>query len=121
MTKNFDDFHWHDAELQNLSIDRSNPGNHDEIRIRVVWPDDGSTSTIVFYDCYAAKLEMNFGVIACESILCANTVADDPYLNILVDKWKGISVKLKDLVCYYIETASTSSIIRVYAKGFFVE
>lgn len=121
MTKDFNDFYWHDAELRNLSIDRRDPGNLDEIRIRVAWPDDELTQTIVFYDCYAAKLDMNFGIVAYESILQAKILEDDPYLDILFNKWKSISLSSNSITCFFIETASTASSISIYAKGFRVE
>jgi hypothetical protein len=117
MTGNFDSLPWHDAELLELSIDRRRPGARDEILLRVAWP-DGQESRLLFRDCYAMRAEMNFGVIAEERIATASLIEDDPHLVSIRDRWRPLGVSLDMLCCYRIETSSTCSVIRIYAKHF---
>lgn len=76
MTVNFNDFPWHDASLQSIYIDRQKPGEQDVVKLSIDWPDGHSSSTIEFHDCYAFAANMNFGIVACESILTAECLAD---------------------------------------------
>jgi hypothetical protein len=117
MTGSFDSLPWHDAELLELSIDRRRPGARDEVRLQVVWP-DGGEATLLFRDCYAMTAEMNFGVIAEERIAGASLIDDDPGLTSIRDRWKQLGASLDVLRCYRLETSSTSSVIRIYAKQF---
>jgi hypothetical protein len=113
----FNSLPWHDAELLELSVDRRNAGECDEVRLRVAWP-QGDEATLVFRDCYAMTAEMNFGVIAEERIASASLIDDDPGLTSIRDRWKPLGVSLEVLRCYQLETSSTSSVIRIYAKQF---
>ncbi|WFU32723.1 hypothetical protein QA635_40695 [Bradyrhizobium brasilense] len=117
MIDEFNSLPWHDAELQELSIDRRSPGARDEVCLRVVWPDDGRAA-LIFRDCYGMKAEMNFGVIATEHIDGASVIEDDPGLIAIRDRWKPLGVQLDMLRCYRLQTSSTSSEIRIYAKQF---
>ena len=117
MTVSFDSLPWHDAELLEVSIDRRSPGARDEVRLQVVWP-DGGEATLLFRDCYAMTAEMNFGVIAEERIASGSLLEDDPGLSSIRDRWKPLGVSLDMLHCYRLETSSTSSVIRIYAKQF---
>jgi hypothetical protein len=113
----FSSLPWHDAELLELSVDRRNAGEHDEVRIRVAWP-EGDEATLLFGDCYAMSAEMNFGIIAEEGIASAVMVEDDPGLISVRDRWRPLGVSLNALRCYRIETSSTASVLRIYAKRF---
>ena len=115
----FDSLPWHDAELQELTINRREPGTRDEVRLQVVWR-DGGRAALLFGECYGFTAEMNFGVIAEEQIAAASIIEDDPYLISLRDRWKTLSVSLDLLRCYQFETSSTGSIIRIYAMEFAV-
>lgn len=117
MIDSFSSLPWHDAELQELSIDRRSPGVRDEVRLQVVWP-DGVQAALLFRDCYGLTAEMNFGVIAKEQIASASLIDDDPGLISLRDRWKPLRVPLDTLHCYRLETSSTASVIRIYAKRF---
>ena len=117
MSTTFQTLPWHDAQLLNISIDRRQPGDHDEIHMNIVWP-SGSESICSFRDCYAAVLHMNFGVVAGEFISSARSSCDDPLLLSTRQKWAKVGVALDDLVCFEIETSSTNSTIKVLAKGF---
>jgi hypothetical protein len=117
MIEDFDALPWHDAELLELSIDRRSPGTRDDVRLQVVWP-DGSEATVLFRDCYGMTSEMNFGIIAEERIACASLIKDDPILASIRDRWKPLGVSLDMLYCYRLETSSTASVIRIYAKQF---
>jgi hypothetical protein len=117
ITTSFDSLPWHDAELQELTINRREPGACDEVRLQVVWP-DGSRAASIFRECYGFAAEMNFGVIAKEQIAAASTIQDDPCLVSLRDRWKPLRVSLDLLRCYRLETSSTGSVIRIYAMEF---
>ena len=120
ITTTFDSLPWHDAELQELIINRREPGARDEIRLQVVWP-DGGRAALLFRECYGFTAEMNFGVIAKEQIAAASTIQDDRYLISLRGRWKPLGVSLDLLRCYRLETSSTGSVIRIYAMGFAVK
>ncbi len=65
---NFNDLAWHDANLLSIYIDRNLPGEQDKVRLLIKWPND-SISIIEFYECYAFKASVNFGIVANEYIL----------------------------------------------------
>jgi hypothetical protein len=115
MSCSFDSLPWHDAELLELLVDRRAPGERDEVCIRVAWP-QGEKATLLFRDCYGLSADMNFGVIAEERIANALVVLDDPGLKSIRERWKLVGVELDLLRCYQIETSSTASFIRIYAK-----
>lgn len=117
MTASFDELPWHDAELRALSVDRSEPGIADQVSLLVAWP-DGSESEVLFLDCYAMTAEMNFGVVACEAISSARISRDASTLVGLQSRWAALGVSLDDLLCFEVETASTASRLRIYAKSF---
>lgn len=119
MKTNFDALPWHDASFLELSIDRRDPGEHDEIHVHVVWP-DGNAAILIFSDCYALSAEMNFGVIADEQVANAEIVEDDPGLAVIRERWGRLGVVLDQMHCYQIETASTASVIKIYANDFYV-
>ncbi|WP_232503191.1 hypothetical protein [Parachlamydia acanthamoebae] len=117
MDVNFDDLPWHDANLKDIHIDRSDPGNRDTVEILVEWP-DGLISTIEFYDCYALKANMNFGIAANESIFTAQCLIDSDELNLIRNDWLSMGAKLESLKCFRINTNSTNSLIDVFAKNY---
>lgn len=117
MTQSFDELPWHDAELRGLSVDRRQPGIVDQVNLSVCWP-DGTENEILFHDCYALFAEMNFGVIAPEAILAARVSHDDPGSTEVRARWQPLGTRLDDLVCFEIETSSTASKLRIYAKSF---
>lgn len=117
MHNNFDDLPWHDANLKYIHIDRSDPGNQDTVKILVEWP-DGLASIIEFIDCYALKANMNFGIVANESILTAECLMDSEELNLIHNKWLKMGAKLKSLKCFRINTNSTNSLIDIFAKSY---
>ncbi len=111
----FMDYEWHDAELKSIFIDRSHAGEQDNIVFEIVWPDKNK-GKIIFEDVYYAELNLNFGVIALETIYAVGVkdVVSEPTLNILQKQWQGIWNE-KDMKCYIFETASTASIIKIVA------
>ncbi|PJD95257.1 MAG: hypothetical protein CK425_09075 [Parachlamydia sp.] len=117
MNINFDDLPWHDANLKSIHIDRSDPGNQDTVKILVEWPDD-LASIIELYDCYALKANMNFGIVANESILTAKFLMDSEELHLIHNKWLKMGAKLKSLKCFRINTNSTNSLMEIFAKSY---
>lgn len=70
------------------------------------------------HECYALDGQMNFGVIAPESIREARCIADSPKLVEMRQRWMAVGVDLGDLRCFEIITNSTASEIRIYASRF---
>lgn len=122
MTNNtFNTLPWHDSMLKSVNIDRSNPGINDIIIMIIEW-NSGLQSKLTFKDVYFANMEWNFGVIAEESILDAETIDDnDEELYRIKEKWKKFHDKSSNICGYQIITASTGSKIRVFAISFLVE
>lgn len=120
MTECFDSLPWHDAKLLELALDRRNPGNVDQVRLMVVWP-DGSEATLLFQNCYSMTAEMNFGVRALESIRSGLMIKDDPGLLAIRAKWEAVGVSLNSLRCYRLEMNSTASVIKIYGMHFQIE
>lgn len=118
MNKFFNELPWHDSNLKSIVIDRNNPGEHDIVRILVEWSDTGKSSILEFYDCYALSANMNFGIIACESILYAEYFINSEELDDIRKKWAKIGVNLDELKCYRINTNSTNSVFNIFALGF---
>ncbi|MFY0582087.1 hypothetical protein ACN28S_54390 [Cystobacter fuscus] len=111
---------WHDAALLSLSLDRRAPGEIDEVVLLVEWP-GGRKQRVRFVDCYAFDAQMNFGVMALESIRAARCMVDTPRLTDMRHRWRALGIELEELRCFEIITNSTASEIRVYAKRFEVE
>lgn len=112
---NFNNLNWHDSIIEEIIIDRTNPGKNDTIQIVIIWP-NGKGNLISFKDVYWANLDMNFGVISSESILSAFSEGKEH--KTIVDfykRWKGMIDDI-NLNYYEIETSSTRSKIRVIAK-----
>lgn len=118
MNINFNDLDWHDAKLVSILIDRSNPGERDTIILQIEWPDSDVTSSLEFYECYALSANMNFGIVADESILKAECFMNSEELELIRTKWGKVGVALESLKCYRINTNSTNSLINIYSLGF---
>jgi hypothetical protein len=117
MNATFDSLPWHDAALLELSVDRRNAGERDEVHLRVAWP-QGEEAALVFRDCYAMNADMNFGIVATERIESARLDDNDPNLASIRDRWSSLGVPLELLGCYRLDFSSTASLIRIYAKQF---
>lgn len=111
----FNDLEWHDAIIENIVIDRSNPGKKDQIEFFITWYDK-TKSTICFNDVYWADLNMNFGVVALESIYSAFAENREcEQVKEYNQKTKGFFNNI-DLNYYEIETNSTGSVMKIIAK-----
>jgi len=118
---NFNDFYWHDAIIKNIQIDRTNPGNDDSVMFEIKWPEESTMRILVFEDVYWTSMNLNFGIIADESILYATQL--DEQNEDLVSfylKWKGAMDDVK-LNTYKIELNSTGGEIKIIAKSFRVD
>lgn len=116
MNFDFNDHYWHDCILENIFINRSDPGNNDSIEIVIKWYEDNSVSKLVFKNVYLFKAAMNFGIIANESIDMAYIApSDDNDLVNFYSKWKGAYDHIS-LNCYVIKTSSTGSEIKILAE-----
>lgn len=121
-TNDFNKLHWHDAVIKLIKIDRNQPGIEDSIELEVEWPDVEEKSKLVFEDVYFANMNLNFGIIADESILVGYELIEnqnDPDLNNLFVRWRG-KINL-DLKVYLLKFNSTDSEIKIIAKSFCLE
>lgn len=118
MKMNFNDFYWHDAIVKNIQIDRNNPGHQDTITLEIEWPEENGKANFVFEDVYWTTMNLNFGVVADETILSAFELDEhDQDLSDINSKWGKVlkDVKLK---IYKFDLNSTGSEIKIIAKGF---
>ena len=117
MTTSFETLAWHDAEILKIEIDRHDPGNVDTVALKIKWR-DGKIGDVVFEECFKAVLDLNFNVIARETILAAAVVPESPMIEEVRSKWETAGVKLDDIHCYRIETNSTGGLITIVATKF---
>jgi hypothetical protein len=117
MNNKFNELPWHDSELLGISIDRSNAGINDVVKLTIRWP-EGKISDLLFEDVYLLDAKMNFGVVALESILEGSCFNESEQISTLRNIWEPLGVKLDELQCYRIITNSTNSRIDVYALSF---
>lgn len=118
---NFEDFYWHDSVIKNITINRDNPGEKDEIEIEIVWDNNDERVNFVFEDVYWARINLNFGIVANENILQGYLLPnDDEDLMNLYSSWEGFGSDVK-LNIYEIELSSTGGRIKIIAKSFRVD
>ncbi len=117
----FNDLPWHDAILKNIEIDRRTPGEQDIIELLVAWPNYNYNSIVEFFDCYAFTANMNFGVIACETIMTAECLYESEELKSIRDLWLKVNVDLQDLKHFKIITNSTNSVVNIFSLNFKVK
>lgn len=114
----FNEFYWHDVIIRNIQIDRTNPGNDDSVLFEIERPEDNEMGVLVFEEVYWTSMNLNFGIIADESILSA-TQLDEQNEDIIkfYSKWKGAMNEVK-LNTYKIELNSSGGEIKIIAKRF---
>lgn len=112
----FEDFAWHDATLLGIILDRGDPGRRDEVALIIEWP-DGRRDRLVFFDCYSLNAQMNFGIIALESIFDASCSTEAPEITDVRETWSRSGVDFSDLLFFEI-VPSTVGTIRIVARGF---
>jgi hypothetical protein len=114
----FNEYYWHDAVIKNIQIDRNNPGDKDTILFEIQWPQNNQKSFFIFEGVYWASFNLNFGIVADETILRAQLLdSQDGDLVNLYSKWKGAMDDIK-LFPYIIELNSTGGYIKIISKGF---
>lgn len=118
MTKEheFDKLSWHDAVITEIVIDRHDAGVSDTIMLKMQWP-SGGNGIVSFEGCYSLVANLNFGVIAEETVRTATVHREHTLLDELARKWKN-ATSLDDLKCFCIETNSTASLIQICAQNF---
>ena len=120
MDTKFNSLPWHDSELRSISIDRSDSGNSDTVELVVKWP-DGTKNRVTFSDCYSFDAQMNFGIIAEETILEAVCLVESDKISEIKRTWQPLGVELDNICCYRINTNSTNSQIEICAKSYTLE
>lgn len=115
---NFNDFYWHDAIIKNILIDRSNPGLKDTISFEIELPEDNGSMNLIFEDVYWSSMNLNFGIIAEETILSAIELNNgNEYLLNFNSNW-GDALKDIQLKFYHFIFNSTGSDIKIISKGY---
>jgi len=114
---NFNELEWHDAELIDVYIDRSMAGNNDIVKLTIKQTNDIKV-IVVFTDCFALNLNMNFGIIVSENILDANILTESKQLSNIRNVWGKLGVNLEKIKCFEIETNSTNSLIQIFALNY---
>jgi len=114
---NFNDFKWHDSVIKNITIDRNKPGINDIINFEIDLIDGGKIE-LIFEGIYWVNMNLNFGIVADETILNA-WIGDDTDTDLIdfYSKWRGLMDNLK-LDTFIIELNSTGGIIKIIAKAF---
>ncbi len=112
----FQDLEWHDAILLDVRIDRRDPGRRDEVVLTIEWT-DGVQQDLRFTGCYEFHAQMNFGIIALESIRDANCVDDSEDLRAVKERWVESGFDFSSLREFEITMNSTASVLRILACG----
>lgn len=118
MNEEFNNLPWHDAILKEIIIDRE---TQDVISVSVIWPEDIDTNKyalIEFFSCYAFRSKMNFGMFGPDSIMTASCENTSEELDQLRSIWKEMRIDLSEVDCFRIETNTTGSEIKIFAKSF---
>ncbi|WP_141733451.1 hypothetical protein [Oligoflexus tunisiensis] len=115
MESDFLELPWHDSVILNINIDRSNPGEVDELVLKVDWP-EGNQSFLRFVKCYWILLQMNMGFNALESVLTADHMVESETLSEVKQVWKGMGRDLEGLNHFIIETNTTAGKIEIICK-----
>jgi hypothetical protein len=118
MKMEFNEFNWHDATIKNIQINRANPGNDDTILFEIEWSENNEKLALVFKEVYWASMNLNFGIVADESILDAIQLdGQNEDLVTFYSKWKG-TLNDQKLCIYKIDLNSTGGCIKIIARGF---
>lgn len=115
----FNDFEWHDAVIKSVIIDRCNPGEIDNIVFKIEFL--SGIADIIFTDVFKAKFDMNFNMIATESIWDAyNEGEENNMVQKVYEDYKKMGMDIKDshLNYYEIDTNTTGSVFQIVSKGF---
>ena len=111
----FNELEWHDSIIEKIEIDRSRPGENDSIEILISWY-DGTKNKLRFDNVRWADLNMNFGIVALESIYDASAEGrENACVKECYAKWNGWIDNIS-LNYYEIETNSTGSKIQIVAE-----
>lgn len=115
----FNDFEWHDAVIKSVIIDRCNPGKIDNIAFKIEFL--SGIADIIFTDVFKANFDMNFNMIATESIWDAyNEGEENNMVQKVYEDYKKVGMDIKDshLNYYKIETNTTGSVFQIVSKNF---
>ena len=116
----FNEIEWHDSVLKDIQIDRSKPGYKDIVKLVVITKKE-TRLNLIFESVYRADLQMNFNIIAEETIRSAEMRVKDKLLSSLIKKWKVISQESNNIKLFEINANSTNSTIRIYALRCLIE
>lgn len=116
--KKFEDYHWHDSIVHNISLDRSNPGYNDTLELEIAFYPEDKISKLIFEDLRYLKMDLNFGIIAHETILDAIELENsDEDLKKFYSSWKGHFDDIK-LRVFLIDLNSTGGKIKIICESF---
>ncbi len=108
------EYTWHDAVLLSVYVDRASAGQTDSI-ILSVQSRTGQRLEVRFGNCYALCCEMNFGVVAAETIRSFSELDNCEDAAKLRRGLSWLGSKLSQVKYFRLETNSTASVILVAA------
>lgn len=118
MEKKFEEYYWHDAIIKKIEFDRRDPGNIDNLLFEIQFPDENRLAILLFSDLRLVNMNLNFGIIANESILDATELGqDDEDLVKFYSDWRGAFNDIK-LKVFEIKLSSTGGKIKILAEHF---
>lgn len=109
---NFDEIIWHDTTISCIYLDRTTPGLRDILKIECKNEINGRF-TALFSGIWKVTCDLNFGIVAPETIRFARTIDSDPRMDFIRGQWKNVGVHIDKLIALEIETNSTASKIFV--------
>ena len=116
--KKFEDYHWHDSIVHNIALDRSNTGYNDTLELEVEFYHEDKRSKLIFEDLRYLKMDLNFGIVANETILDAMELENsDEDLKNFYSSWNGLFDDIK-LRVFLIDLNSTGSKIKIICESF---
>lgn len=120
MNMDFNDFFYHDVIIKNIVIDRNTLGINDNISFLLEFPEDVNQVSFTFEDVYWSSMELNFGILADETVFSAFSSDENNDLTKFYSKWNGLVDDIK-LYFYEINLNSSGGKIKIIAKNFTVK